>query len=174
MNCIKMLLITTLLLLAPGCLSAKAKESAVLPAARGAWVGVRADVELGIEHAPDASINDVGPAVAQLDSALASGLRAELMLVRWQVIEPYAVRGVQWRVASGEISEMVATSFYQRIVNFSDALAMLTSIVFVSPRRSELTWTVDGPAVAWYGSQSSGDKNYYYNLPRRRLGLKGN
>ena len=43
----------------------------------------------------------------------------------WRSLVPWAIRGIADMVDDGEISEGVATSLYQRVVNWRDAMAML-------------------------------------------------
>lgn len=105
------------------CLSAKARDSALLPAVRTAWPAVRADVQLGIDEAKLDDTVAVQQAVDGLQVALDQGNVVQLGLAPWPVLEVYGERGIAARVSHGQVSSLVAPSLLERLHNFGLALA---------------------------------------------------
>lgn len=150
--------------LSASCLSSGARDEALLPAAALAWgnsdAGVRSDLERGIRDAvedgdlADSSVLDT--LVLQLDEVLAlGGSRVLLRQIPWDVLRPYAARGVQDRVDDGEISQPIADlSYTERLERFSQAFAeLLVTATPVHQRESHYTLrgigrTTDHAAIA--------------------------
>lgn len=135
------------------CLSQRARDEALLPAAELAWgdsaSGVRSDLERGIADAvEDGDLLDsaaLDALVLDLDEVLSlGGSRVLLRQIPWDVLRPYAARGIQDRVDDGEISQMIADlSFTERLEQFSLAFAQL--LVSATPvRQSERQYTLPG------------------------------
>lgn len=106
-----------------GCLAVKARENALLPAMRTAWVGVRGNIELGIQ---DAHLDDPSAplaAVGALDSALTAGDELRLSVAPWELLEPYGQRGIDSKLTRGDVTEPVATSLRERLRQFGRALS---------------------------------------------------
>lgn len=124
----KKLFLLSLLLCLPACLGTMARQNSLLPAARMAWPGVRADVERGVADALEHGdlVSDAGPHV--LIQAVEDGLEAgNVRAVSWAVLQPYGARGIDDRVIDGEIHPLVAESLRERLRNFSYAIATLQS-----------------------------------------------
>lgn len=149
-----LLTVALVALMATSCLSAKARDEALLPAASLAWgnsdAGVRSDLERGIADAVedgdllDSSVLDA--LVLQLDEVLGlGGSRVLLRQIPWEpTLRSYAARGIQDRVDDGEISQPIADlSYTERLNQFSLAFAQL--LVTATPvRQSERHYTLPG------------------------------
>lgn len=153
-NSMKNLLLMAFLVVASttSCLSQRARDQALLPAMSLAWVGVRADLERGLADAvEDGDLLDQAPLdglVAQLDAALDSGSRAQLVLIPWEsTLLPYAERGIQDRIDDGEMSDLVAESLRERLRNFTAGFGKL--IVTNLPREH---WLPNGSQVTHVGT----------------------
>ncbi len=131
-----LLALAFLALLSTSCMSTKARDEALLPAAELAWgdsaFGVRSDLERGIADAVEdgdlAHSTALDVLVAKLDTVLdLGGSRVLLRQIPWEsTLRPYAARGIQDRVDDGEISQMIADlSFTERLELFSQAFAQL-------------------------------------------------
>lgn len=137
------------------CISTKARDEALLPAATLAWgnsqAGVRSDLERGIADAvEDGDLADPAPLdalVLQLDEVLAlGGSRVLLRQIPWEsTLLPYAARGVQDRVDDGEISQMIAdVSYMERLNQFSLAFDQLLVSMIGSPTTEGIYPTIPG------------------------------
>ena len=133
--------------LSASCISAKARDEALLPAAQLAWTGVRSDLERGIADAvedgdlADSSVLDA--LVLHLDEVLAlGGSRVLLRQIPWDpTLRAYAARGIQDCVDDGEM--IADPSYTERLERFSQAFEQL--LVTATPvRRSESYYTLPG------------------------------
>ena len=124
-----------------------------MPAAAQVWPAVKADTERGIMVAAEAEEISGDEAARQqgfvneLDTAFANKDLEALERVDWMELAPYAEKGIQDRVNSGEISEGVAVSFRQRILQFSHMMGMLQTVVYYLPPSGSRTYWVDVPGV---------------------------
>lgn len=151
----KNLFLTLMLVLGmTSCIASKARENSLLPAMNLAWTGVRADIDRGIADAvEDGDLQDrieVDFEVVKLDEALKSGLASDFRAVSWlDTLEPYGRRGIEDRVADGEMSDMVAESLRERLRNFTAGFAQMTALVYRHPRpRCHEEWLPDGTQIA--------------------------
>lgn len=150
----KLLCVAMLLLATTSCIASKARENSLLPAMNLAWPGVRADVERGIEDAvQDGELADrivIDFEVVKLDEALKSGLASDFRSVSWlETLEPYGRRGIEDRVADGEMSDMVAESLRERLRNFTVGFSKMSEVVYRHPYpTNNETWLPDGTQVA--------------------------
>jgi hypothetical protein len=119
------------------CLSSRARDEGLLPAARMAWgdstSGVRSDIERGvIDAVEDGDLADPAPMIEYievLEKGLKNGDRVTLTQAPWALLHPYGARGIQDRVDDGEVSPMIATgSLLQRLDNFGYALVKLQEL----------------------------------------------
>lgn len=123
------------------CMSSRARDQGLLPAARLSWgsssMGVRADIERGVNDAVAdgelADPADLNTMIASLDSALAAGDRTQLVKITWASLEPYGQRGIQDRIDDGEMDPMVALSLRERLTNFGFALSKLQQLYVYLP-----------------------------------------
>lgn len=173
-----------------GCAGSKARDEVLLPTARAVYPRVRADIDRGIETAQETGA--INPAQAAgliadadaLQAALDLGDRAAIQLIPWAPLEGMAVLGVQNRVNNGELSEANASLFYQRIVNFRDAIDRLaqrvSTAIYTRNRGRSLTVNttsgryrvVDGYIPpGWDTDDPVWSRYFYHNRPRAALGL---
>jgi len=126
--------------LAASCVSDRTREEAGMPAALLAWgdstMGVRADVERGIEDAVfdgDQSAALYLDDVETLDAALRAETysRIQFAAVPWTSLETLGYRGIDDRVEDGEMTNMVAESLRERMRNFSELMERLQTAHFV-------------------------------------------
>lgn len=136
------------------CIASKARENSLLPAMNLAWPGVEADVNRGIADAvEDGDLADrieIDFEVIKLDEALKSGLASDFRTVSWlDTLEPYGRRGIEDRVADGEMSDMVAESLRERMRNFTAGFMQMSAVVYRHPSaRYHETWLPDGTQIA--------------------------
>lgn len=128
-----------LLLALTGCATTQAIDLTLLPAAQEAWPSVRADIEMGVTGALElGEITDVEAAsIRQEMDTLTTGLAESHFLIAgvdWPTLEGWGVRGIQRRVEIGQISEGVATSLYERLLNFRNTVAILSGRMALSER----------------------------------------
>lgn len=147
-----LLLVALMVAVTPSCLSQRARDSALLPAMKLAWNGVRADLERGIDDAvEDGDLVDEAALdilVVQLSEALNSGSRGQLNIIPWaSTLLPYAERGIQDRIDDGEMSEMVAESLRERLRNFTVGFGQLIAVNL--PREQ---WLPNGSQVTHVGT----------------------
>lgn len=109
-----------------------ARERALLPALRSAWIGVEEDLDRGINDGmEDGAIDSGTAALLHVDAqALEDGLHASVdeaqaAAIRWPGLDSWAHRGVEDRVNDGENSAGVAESRHERIRQFAAALVEL-------------------------------------------------
>ena len=136
------------------CIASKARENSLLPAMNLAWTGVHADIERGVSDAiQDGDLTDriqIDFEIVKLEVALESGLASDFRTVSWlDTLEPYGRRGIEDRVADGEMSDMVAESLRERLRNFTAGFAQMTALVYrhPSPQFNE-EWLSDGTQIA--------------------------
>jgi len=173
-----------------GCAGPKVRDDILLPTARSVYPRVRLDIERGIAAAQESTTITAAQAdalvadVDRLQAALDEGNRAELALISWAPLEGMAVLGVQDRIAAGELSEANASLFYQRIVNFREALDRLANRVAANidtrnGARSVTLQTTTGSFRVlsgyippdWDDDDPAWSRYYYHNRPRAALGL---
>lgn len=170
-----------LLFLAPlllcSCAATILSHQMLWPSARAMWPPIRGEAESGIEAAratQDLSAEEAEAAwaaVLAMDEGLMAGNVAE---VDWDLIMPWAVRGIRLKILNGLISETGATILYQRLINFQNILDVLAG------RRKRLSSGTGATKIYIR------DYGYYYphgitplsmephhtdNNPRRELGL---
>jgi hypothetical protein len=169
-------------LLLVGCTSTAVKDNILMPLAAKVFDNVLPHIELGLKDA--VADGDLDQATAdyllaeakKLSEYLNQGLRDEASTIDWQSLEPWASRGVQALVDDGTISPGVATSLFQRIVNFRDLLIELNSLISWSSTRSRYSETeVVGGKPVFLGYEPELDLTWNeldrHNRPRRELGL---
>lgn len=114
------------------CVGTRARNDALLPAARMAWPQVRVDFDRGV--ADGLADGDLSPAQADvarteadaLGSALSSGDRVALISVLYDSeIRPLASRGISAALGAGEIGPNGALLLMERLTNFSAAILVL-------------------------------------------------
>ena len=119
--------------LLPGCVFAGdiPRDELILPIAKKVYRLTDDYIDRGI--ADGLQDGDLLPAAADTLTASNDALRvafdteerARVIAIDWQSLVPWATRGVTDMIDDGKISEGAATSLYQRIVNWRDAMAML-------------------------------------------------
>lgn len=107
------------LLLLPACAGNRARDHALWPTIVSTWPAVRAEIERGAESPMPATMM---VATQQIDDAVSADDWKQLSGVRWDLLEPVALQGIEARVNAGEVSEGVATSLRERVAQFSDAI----------------------------------------------------
>ena len=147
-----LLLVALMVAATPSCLSQRARDEALLPAMNLAWTGVRADLERGLDDAvEDGDLVDrasLDLLVVQLEEALDSGSRGQLLLVPWaSTLLPYAERGIQDRIDDGQMSDMVAESLRERLRNFTVGFGQLIAVNLPKER-----WLPNGSQITHVGT----------------------
>jgi len=114
------------LLVLAACAGVTARNEVLLPAMEVAWVGVKADVEYGIDilvlQGDIEMANDARSALAEFDDVFMTGDRERLPATQWPALADLAAQGIQMRVVIGEIGPGVAESKMERLRMFHDAL----------------------------------------------------
>lgn len=113
----------SLLLLTAACAGTIARENALLPALRGAWAGIKVQVERELAITPDATAT---AAVVAADAALQSGDAVAVVAVDWPRIEALAEADIVRRMVAGQIGPGVAVSLRGRLAEFAEARALYT------------------------------------------------
>lgn len=114
------LLLPLFALLIAACAGTAARQKVLLPSLRNAWPPIRVQVE---REAVASEIADVvAVVVTAANSALAVGDPALVGAVDWPLLERLADGDVQRRQEEGAITEGVATSLRERLVQFHSAL----------------------------------------------------
>ena len=111
-----------------------AREDALLPGVVLAWgddeYGVKSDTLRGIADAvEDGDLADDAAMlgfVAQIEVALNASEIDHVALSPWGVLSGYADRGITDRVDDGELVEATAAFLRRRLVNFNEAIALLS------------------------------------------------
>lgn len=168
-----------LLLLLTSCVGIAARDEIMMPLAERIYSKVREHVLIGINDGfekgdvTEARAKLVMDADEALLAALKAGDRAAATAVDWSLLEPWATRGVKRMIADGVISEGVATSLYQRIVNMRDLLVQLGT-------RLSLGWPSGGTRARRFGPWYCGQyprlsltwtRLTPHNRPRIQLGV---
>ncbi len=112
-------------LLLPSCAASRTIDLTLIPAVQSAWPNVRADLELGLEVGEIPENSALAGKLLTLDNAIQTGNGHVLRANDWPSLEVWAVRGVLERIHRGELSEGVATSLYERILRFGEAMDTL-------------------------------------------------
>lgn len=127
------LLVFALLPLA-SCIGAKVDQHTLFPAAHLAWPAVENDLHRGLADAQEDG--DLAPSEAgalhedgeRLELALLTRDRAALRTVVWVPLQAFADRGIQDKLADGEIGPGVANSLREQLVNFTAAINRLQEL----------------------------------------------
>jgi len=127
-------LITSVLLVVAlaSCVGTRARDNALLPAARTAWPEVRVDLEAGIadgladgDLTAERAAEVVGYA-DELTAALTSGDRFALKMVPWDTdMHPLVIRGITSALEAGQLGPNGAQILYQRATNFTAVILVL-------------------------------------------------
>ena len=141
------LLLLVLMALSSSCVS-RAQENVLLPAMRTAWTGIYEDIQRGIDDVSE------GDNVNLIDIVFLASTMNDLVTsdqpfahMPWEsAILPIAARGIEARVASGEMHTLVAESLRERLRKFTEAFAMLDSQPLVYSQ-SRSTWLSDGTQI---------------------------
>lgn len=123
----------TALVVLQACAGAKAREELLLPRTAIAWEGVRLDVLRGIEDAradgdiateliDQVQLDVVGFLDVQFAKRDIEGLA---LFSKADLLQQFALRGIQDRVDDGEAGEGVAESLRERVKNFLLSLEKL-------------------------------------------------
>lgn len=126
-------LTTAVLALLPACVGQKHKDDVLFPSIALAWPGVQDDLELGIETGPLSAEEKaaLSSRVEALDGAIdqrsVKGTRAGWLGVTGESLplRPWAERGIQARIDSGEVTSGVASSLTERVERFDAAVVAL-------------------------------------------------
>ena len=175
-----MALITCLTLSA--CTGVAVRDNILMPLASEIYGHIYPQIELGLADAvEDGDLPAEGAeAVLQqadlLKAVLQAGDRVATLEVDWSQLEPWAARGVQDMIDDGTISPGVATSLFQRIVNFRDLLSELGVMLSRSSTRGIYsTEKVIAGRPVFLGYAPKVDPDWTplerHNRPRRALGL---
>ena len=174
MRTLILLIVLPTVMIICSCTGVQVRDTILLPLAREIYEHLVPQIELGLADAvEDGDLSTEGAEALlvlsdQLREALKSGDRSQALAVDWPTLEAWAVRGVQRLVDDGTISPAVATSLYQRIVNFRDLLAELGVRIVWSGVRPiySTTETIGGdPVFVGFPPKVRPD-------PRERLGLR--
>lgn len=168
-----------LLLLLSSCTGIAIRDEVMMPLATRIYKKVREHVLIGLNdglekgNVTEAQAKLVLDADLELLTALKAGDRAAACAVDWSLLEPWATRGVLQWVTDGVISEGVATSLYQRIVNMRELLVQLGT-------RLSLAWPSGGTRACRIGRHYLGQypklsltwtRLTPHNRPRIQLGV---
>ena len=149
----KLIFLFTITSLISGCLSPKTKREVILPAAIYAWPGVREDLERGINaylQSPLLSPEAADALLAQilvLDRSLKNKDLNTLRSVNWLELAPWAEKGIEEKILSGEISPRVAESLRERLLNFTHVMGMMQPSYVALPASDKKTYYVKVPGV---------------------------
>lgn len=176
-----LLTVFLLSIMVAGCAGTQFRDQILLPMAAEIYGRLYPQIELGLEDAvTDGELTQEGAdfllsEADKLREILLSGDRSRIAEVDWTALETWATRGVQRLVDDGTISPIVATSLYQRIVNFRDLLLELGIKLC-------LTWPTRTASKSFYiGRYYLGELPVAdftrtplerHNRPRRALGVK--
>lgn len=165
-----------------GCTGVQVRDNILMPLASEIYGHIYPQIKLGLADAVEDGDLTVQGGEALLEQAdhlravLLAGNRAGTLEVDWSLLEGWAARGVQTMVDDGTISPGVATSLFQRIVNFRDLLTELGVMLSRSNSRSIYsTEKVIGGDPIFLGYAPEIDPDWTlldrHNRPRRALGL---
>ena len=107
------------LLVAAACAAPELAREALVPSLRDEWPVIRPLAELGAPRVPAA-----GPAIAQVDAAVAAGDGAALAAA-WPPVEAAALAGVEVRVEQRQLGLNGADLARAHITQFSRAVSRL-------------------------------------------------
>jgi len=154
------LIAITLFLLVPACVGTKIRDDVLIPAIQEAWINVKADIEVGLADAvskgeitPESTVFTV---LEMMDKAVASGVRRDIRVVPFNLIEPYAYQGIQAKIDAGELTIGTAAFLEERIKAFSDSLKNLM--------KDTVYWATPDKRTYWVFTDS-GSRYYGYNQP---------
>lgn len=108
-----------------------ARESLLSPAAKTAWASVMEDADRGLaagraaDELDDATLIDLQGKLTLVDVAVRGDAVTAATNATWELLIAWARRGVQDRVDMAELGAGGATSFNERIDQFTAALAAL-------------------------------------------------
>lgn len=177
----RVFLVLTLALLS-GCTAAEVRDNILIPLAAEVYEHIYIEIERGLADAvEDGDLTPEGAEFLLMEArafreALRSGDLDRILDVPWNLLEPWATRGVQKLVDDGKISPAVATSLYRRIVNFRDLLKTLgTPVSWNSTRSTYSTEKVVNGDKVFLGFAPKLDVTWTplqrHNEPRRALGV---
>lgn len=172
--------LAVLILLLSSCVGIAVRDEVMMPLAERIYKKVREHVLVGVNDGfekgdlTEARAKLVLDADMALLGALEVGDRAAATAVDWSLLEPWATRGVQRWVADGLISEGVATSLYQRIVNMRDMLVQLgTRLTLGMPSGGTRACRIGRHYLGQYSRLSlSWTPLVKHNRPRAQLGVE--
>jgi hypothetical protein len=154
------LIAIVLFLLIPSCVGTKVRDDVLIPAIQGAWINVQKDIQVGLDDAVlkgDIKSDDaIFTIFAMMDKAVKSGVRNDIKSVPFNVLEPYAYRGIQVRIADGSLTPGTAELLEERIEAFRDGLDNLM--------KETVYWNTPERRTFWVHTDS-GSRYYGYNLP---------
>jgi hypothetical protein len=110
------------------CSGITARQEALLPALRTAWVNVKLDVERGIDSGRTTDRLDESQGallrtqLANFDAAVTEGIPAKIAAAPWAPLRAEAEEGITYRVNQGQIGTGVASSLRERLRNFTEAV----------------------------------------------------
>ena len=141
--------------------SQAARNDTLMPAVALAWgnqeAGVQSDTLRGIRDALEKrEINDAAILLgwtAQITLALDMGDRVSLAAIPWNQLAPYASRGIDSRVADGQMVEQAAVFLRRRLDNFNAAYIALIdpNYVWTDPVQIRSTRTQPATLPSPYG-----------------------
>ena len=119
-------MIALAMVLMTACAAQQAREQVLLPAMEQAWVGVKADIEAGIDILELQNQKD-GAAraradLAEFDDVFKTGDIERLPKTKWPQLANLANQGIAMRVVLGEIGAGVAKSKVERLRLFHNAI----------------------------------------------------
>lgn len=165
-----------------GCAGTQIRDNVLMPLAEQVFDHIYPQIEMGlIDAVKDGDLTSEAADLLRdeadkLKGILKNGNRSRLSEIDWRGLECWASRGVQTMIDDRTISPGVATSLFQRIVNFRDMLLELTGkVVWNSSRPIYSTDKTVGGGPTFLGYAPKLDINWtaleHHNRPRRALGL---
>jgi hypothetical protein len=116
------------------CIAPKYKPSVLFPAAALTWPAVEEDFDRGIADGISDGVLTQQAAVAfkaeadKLENGLNTKNLPEVQLVAWGNLKPWADRGIDDKLADGEVGPGVAASLREQLTNFTETIAQLQAV----------------------------------------------
>lgn len=115
------------------CLTSKAREKVLLPAAKSAWSSISTDIAHGVavgideDEITQAEGDLILLQSSQLGTALKNNNVMAMRTAPWPELRQWAIRGYTADIEAGALSQGAAMSLMERLSQFEQALAELTA-----------------------------------------------
>ena len=152
------LLLAFIVITLPSCLGVHVRDATLIPAVQMAWTSIKVDIELGISDAVEhGDLNDSDELFnisCNMDMAVKSGIRNDIMAAPYNIIEPYAYRGIGVKIEKGELTEQTAEFLFERLTNFRHAIdKLMKETVYLPLSYKREYWVMTDRGSFYYGNQ---------------------